>query len=98
MGDASQNIGFLHVWQIPPRSPDLNPVEKFWAWLRKKLRAMDLADLRDQRPPVARAALKLRARALLRTSLAKGVASRTFKSLLKTCAEVVKKGGAASRG
>jgi hypothetical protein len=95
---AAHRRANVQLWQIPARSPDLNPVEKFWAWLRKKLRAMDLADLRDQRPPVVRAALKLRVRALLRTDLAKGVAARTFNSLLKTCAEVVQKGGAASRG
>jgi transposase len=23
---------------LPPYSPDLNPIEKFWAWLKKKLR------------------------------------------------------------
>ena len=34
----------VHPWHVPPRSPDLNPVEKYWAWLRRKLRAMDLDD------------------------------------------------------
>jgi transposase len=33
------------LWHIPPRSPDLNPVEKFWAWLRRELRRLDLQDL-----------------------------------------------------
>jgi hypothetical protein len=23
---------------LPPYSPDLNPIEKFWAWLKRKLR------------------------------------------------------------
>ena len=27
----------IHLWQIPPRSPDLNPIEKFWGWLQKDL-------------------------------------------------------------
>jgi len=26
---------------IPPKSPDLNPVEKFWGWVRKRLHKMD---------------------------------------------------------
>ena len=25
---------------LPPYSPELNPIEKFWAWLKKKLRAV----------------------------------------------------------
>jgi len=28
---------------LPPYSPDLNPIEKFWAWLKQKLRTI-LAD------------------------------------------------------
>ena len=27
-----------HVLFLPPYSPDLNPIEKRWAWLKKKLR------------------------------------------------------------
>ena len=23
------------LWQIPARSPDLNPIEKIWRWLRR---------------------------------------------------------------
>ena len=26
---ASRNI---HLWGVPPRSPDLNPIEMFWSW------------------------------------------------------------------
>ena len=26
------------VWFLPPYSPDLNPIEKKWAWLKKRLR------------------------------------------------------------
>ena len=26
------------VWYLPPYSPDLNPIEKKWAWLKQKLR------------------------------------------------------------
>jgi transposase len=27
-----------HILFLPPYSPDLNPIEHFWAWLKKKLR------------------------------------------------------------
>ena len=34
---------------LPPYSPDLNPIEKFWAWLKQKLRAilMDYSSFMD---------------------------------------------------
>ncbi|MCL2199679.1 MAG: transposase, partial [Defluviitaleaceae bacterium] len=25
---------------LPPYSPDLNPIEKFWAWLKQKLKSV----------------------------------------------------------
>ena len=40
----------IQLWDVPPKSPDLNPIEMFWGWIRKKLRSMDLADLRTKRP------------------------------------------------
>ena len=86
------------LWQIPSRSPDLNPVEKYWAWLRARLREKDLADLRAKRPPLQRTALKVRVRSLLRSSRAKAVAKSTFASLRKSCQEVLRKKGAATRG
>ena len=36
------------VAQWSQTGPDLNPVEKFWGWPRKRLRAMDLADFESQ--------------------------------------------------
>ena len=86
----------VELWHIPPRSPDLNPVERFWGWLRKRLRAMDLADLKAGRRPVKKAGMKARVRALLRSQKAKEVAKNHFLSLHKTCADVKKKRGAAS--
>ena len=76
--EAAHKRARVEVWHIPPRSPDLNPVEKYWAWVRKQLRAMDLADLQAKppRPPVTKAGLQARVRALLRTRKAKDVASR----------------------
>ena len=43
---------------IPPRSTDLRPVEKFWSWLRRKLRAMDLKDAVAKRPVLGKMAYK----------------------------------------
>jgi transposase len=30
----------LRVIFLPPYSPDLNPIEKFWSWLKGKLRSV----------------------------------------------------------
>ena len=49
------------------------------------------------RPPVQKTALKARVRALLRTVKARTVAKNNLESLRKTCREVVKKKGAATR-
>jgi transposase len=87
----------IQLWGIPPRSPDLNPVEKFWSWLRRAVAAKDLVDLRCGRAPVDKAAFKLRVQRLLRTRKAQGVASNCTLNLKKVCAEVVRKDGAASR-
>ena len=43
----------VSLWHIPPRSPDLNPVEKFWAWLRRELRRLDLKDRSKKKRPLA---------------------------------------------
>ena len=34
---AAQNAGCKLLF-LPPYSPDLNPIEKFWAWLKRFLR------------------------------------------------------------
>ena len=93
---AAHGTHHVHLCHIPPRSPDLNPVELFWGWLRKQLRAMDLADFIHGRPPVTRAGLKARVRGLLLTQRASRVATRCFCSLIKTCETVQRKRGAAS--
>ena len=88
----------IELWQIPPRSPDLNPVEQFWNWVRGRLRAMDLADLKAKRAPVGKSALKERVRRLLRTERAKGIAKRTFRKLRERCVMVKANKGAGIRG
>ena len=86
------------LWQIPKASPDLNPAEKYWAWLRKQMRAKDLADLHAKRAPVTKAGLKVRVRALCRSAKGKEVAVNCFQSLRKTCQEVKENGGIATKG
>lgn len=86
------------LWKMPAKSPDLNPVEKFWAWLRRRLCAMDLRDLAAKRPPVGRTACKVRVRNIMRTRRARQVAARCVRNLRKVAAEVIRKRGAAARG
>ena len=88
----------IELLQIPARSPDLNPVEKFWSWVRRQVRDQNLADLREGRPPVTKQALKRRIRALLRSNAAREVAKKTFKGLRNVCRQVIAKKGAATRG
>ena len=68
------------VLAVPPRSPDLNPVEKFWSWLRRELLALDLKDLKTGRPALGKTAFKKRVRSLCRTQKAKLVAQNVARS------------------
>ena len=81
-----ENVEMVH---IPSKSPDLNPVEKFWAWLRKRLRLMDLGDLRAKRPVLGKTAFKARVKRVVKTAAAKRVAANCMKDLLKV-AKMVK--------
>ena len=86
------------LWHIPAKSPDMNPVERFWAWLRKKLRQMDLADAVVGRAVLGKMAYKARIRSVIKTQKAQQVAAAHAASLRKVCKEVVAKKGAASSG
>jgi len=33
---------------LPPYSPDLNPIEKFWSWLKRKIRSI-MGDFNSQK-------------------------------------------------
>ena len=83
---------------MPSKSPDLNPVEKMWGWARKKLRRMDLADLKARRPVLATIAYRERIRRLLQSADAKRVAKSFFRRLNSAAKKVVKANGAAVRG
>ena len=73
-------------------------VEKFWAWLRKTLRAKDLADFRAGRPLLARTAMQARVRAVCKSRKATVVARNCVRGLTRVCKEVLKKKGARTRG
>ena len=88
----------LKVWQVPPSSPDLNPVEKFWGWLRKQLRSRDLADLSKHRPVLTKNKYKARVKAVCSSAKAHAVAKKFTADLRNVCKEVVaKKGQRSSR-
>jgi len=87
----------VSLWGVPPASPDLNPVEKMWSWLRRRLRSLDLDDLRKRRRPLGKMAYIARVRSVSRSQKAQRVGSNCAKSLRKTCLEVIRKGGAAAR-
>ena len=86
------------MWRIPARSPDLNPVEKFWAYLRRRLQQMDLRDLASRRPPVNKTALRARVRQIVSQKKSQNVAKNLVAGLMKTCKAVKKNKGAAVRG
>ena len=88
----------VHLWHIPARSPDLNPIEKCWSHVRRWLRAKDLADLRAKRLPLSKFGLKQRVRALLNGPEAERVAKNTVLGLRTTCLKVLKAKGHAIHG
>ena len=87
----------MTFWSVPPRSPDLNPIEKCWSWLRKETRKRDLGDLRAKRPPLRKTAFKARVRAICRSAKAQQVAAACARGLRKVCKEVIAKRGAMAR-
>ena len=87
----------VSLWDMPARSPDLNPVEKFWSWLRRSLRRMDLEDLKAKRKPLDKAAYTARVQAVCRTQKAQRAGAACCQGLKKVCKEVVKKRGAMAR-
>ena len=84
--------------KLPPKSPDLNPVEKFWAWLRRRLKALDLEDLVKKRPLLGRTAYRERVKRILRTKKAHEVAANCASGLPKVAREVKRRNGASTRG
>ena len=86
------------LWSIPARSPDLNPVERFWAGLRRKLRSMDLADAIAKRPVLGRMAYRARVIRVLKTAKAQTTAANIAKGFRRTCKRIVDSKGAGVKG
>ena len=82
---------------IPPKSPDLNPIESFWGWLRRAMRLRDLEDMRKGRAPLGKTAWKRRLSNVLKSTKAQNVAKAKWSNFKKVCQEVKAKRGAASR-
>ena len=80
-----------------PRSPDLNPVEKYWAWLRRQLRRLDLRDAVQKKPVLEKPAYRARVQRVMKTAKSKAVAQAIIKGFRKTCQDVVESGGMAAR-
>ena len=86
----------IQLWVVPPKSPGLNPVEMFWSWLRKKLRLMDLADLRAKRRALGKTAYVQRVKGVIRSQKAQAVARKCAAKFRKTCKQIFDRGGAAA--
>ena len=90
---AAHRAANVKLWHIPPKSPDLNPVERFWGWLRRALLQLDMQDLEAGRPVPARAAYRQRIRQLLASQRARRAAANYAASFRKTCIIVRDNGG-----
>ena len=88
----------VRLWLIPKHSPDCNPVEKFWSWLRRKLRSMDLKDAVAKRPVLGKMAYRRRVRTVCASARAQQVAKSCCSGLKKVCKEIIQNKGAATRG
>ena len=93
---AAYRLKRVVLWGVPSKSPDLNPVERFWAWLRKQLRQMDLADLRAHRAPLTKPEYATRVKRLLQTRKAQSVAGRCAAHFRASCQRVHQNRGAAA--
>ncbi len=88
----------VRLWRVPARSPDLNPVEKFWGWLRRELVRRDLKDLQAKRPVLKKPGYLKRVQAVCRSPRAQEVASKCAQNFRKACQQISGAGGAAAGG
>ena len=90
----AKGIRLIHV---PARSPDLNPVEVYWSWLRRRLRALDLKDAQNKREVPGKRAYQQRVRGVMKSAKSRAVAGNIMRGFQKKCARIVALGGAADR-
>ena len=90
---ATRNI---HLWSVPARSPDLNPIEMYWSWLRRQLRMLDLADMKQKRPMLRKPGYVARVRNVIRSSRSQRVVAQCAKKFRDVCLKVIRNKGAAS--
>ena len=95
--EAAHERASVSLWRVPPKSPDLNPVEKYWSWLRGRLRFLDLKDAAAGRPVPGKTAYIQRVRAVCRSRQSRKVARACALGLRRVCQEVLRKKGARAR-
>ena len=87
----------LQMLHIPRRSPDLNPIERYWSWVRKELRRRDLESLRCGRKAMGKTAYKIGVKNFFKTKKAQTAAKRMWASMKRVLKEVIRKKGAMAR-
>ena len=88
----------LQLLHVPAKSLDLNPVELFWAWLRRRLHKMDSLDLAAGKPVLTKTEYTTRVRKLVQSAQAQSVAKNVVLGLQKTCRKVVVDNGGQHSG
>ena len=68
----------------------------FWGWLRKRLRTLDLHDMRKKRKPLGKTAYIARVKTVMKSQRAQAVASSYASRFRKTCQQVVNRQGSAA--
>ena len=92
MHHASQSL----LEKLVVNSLDLNPVEKFWGWVRKRLLELDLENLNKKRCIPSKQQYKKRVLQICNSKAAKTVANNYLLGLRNVCEKVLKKKGYAS--
>ena len=95
---AAHRESKVRLVKLPAKSPDLNPIERFWGYLRRRLLKMDLADLANGAPVLGQLAYRERIKRICRSQDAQRAAGNYARGLRKVCKEVLKKKGEATRG
>ena len=62
----------------------------FWGWLRKRLRTLDLHDMRKKRKPLGKTSYITRVKGVMKSQKAQAVASSFAGRFRKACQQVVR--------